>query len=94
MEYLQSANQLIIILHGFTIGIEIKQEQENIFGYPRKIYETFDSSSIKSVANVQNYLFVAVEGKGVVILESKEQRLQQISWEMDQNNVQDLKVFN
>ena len=57
--------ELIIIMHTHTIGITIDTSAQRIFKKSYRIYESFNTRLITSIAIVNNMLFIAMGTNGI-----------------------------
>ncbi|CAD8126173.1 unnamed protein product [Paramecium sonneborni] len=73
-------NQLIIIMYSDTVGITLDVNSTKIFSKSFRIYESFNTSKISSVAVVNNMLFIAMGVGGLKIFQLSGQILGSIDF--------------
>ncbi|CAD8124831.1 unnamed protein product [Paramecium sonneborni] len=87
-------NQLIIIMYSDTVGITLDVKSTKIFSKSFRIYESFNTTKISSVAIVNNMIFIAMGIGGLKIFQLNGQILGSIDFLYSINNATDLKVFH
>ncbi|CAD8066316.1 unnamed protein product [Paramecium primaurelia] len=93
LQYIQKTNELLILLNGETIKIKIELESEQIFGEIMKIYDVFLTEQIKSVAFIEDLLFVASGEQGLHVYLVSKRVFEQIQCTIEFRNITDLRVF-
>ncbi|CAD8095705.1 unnamed protein product [Paramecium sonneborni] len=93
MQFIILSNELLILLNGETFKIRLEFESESIFGEITKIYDVFLTEQIKSVAFVEDLLFVASGELGLHIYLVSKRVFEQISCTIEFKNITDLRVF-
>ncbi|CAK89637.1 unnamed protein product (macronuclear) [Paramecium tetraurelia] len=93
MQYIQKSNELLIILNGETLKLKMEFESESVFGEVLKIYDVFLTEQIKSVAFIEDLLFVASGEQGLHVYLVSKRVFEQIQCTIEFRNITDLRVF-
>ncbi|CAD8201179.1 unnamed protein product [Paramecium octaurelia] len=94
LQYIQKSNELLIILNAETLKIKLDLEGESIFGEITKIYDVFLTEQIKSVAILEDLLFVASGEQGLLIYQVSKRVFEQVQCTVEFKNITDLRVFS
>ncbi|CAK59138.1 unnamed protein product (macronuclear) [Paramecium tetraurelia] len=94
LQYIQNSNDLLILTEWQNFENQIGQEGQSIFCEIIKIYDVFLTENIKSVAILEDLLFVASGEQGLHVYQVSKRVFEQIQCTVEFKNITDIRVVS